>query len=239
MWITLALGGCVAELEPEPEVEDLPGQITVVPSILDFGEVTLHDESAAAIAIANIGEGPLQIYDVAFSDDSRRPHWRLSGGLSGELESGEGVELEVVVRPLDLSDPDVNLIILSDDPESPEVYLPMYASVAGTPDIRLDPDSLSFGAISEGSVSQLTVQIANDGTADLLIKAVSLTGSGGSYTLTVDPTGVEIAPQDSDGLVVIEFAPQALGAITDNLVIVSNDPDTPDATVILTGQGTE
>jgi hypothetical protein len=237
MWMILA--GCVADVEPEPELEEPPGQVTVVPSILDFGEVALHGESSALIGISNIGEGPLQLYDIAFSDDTRRPHWRLSGGLSGQLDPGEGVEVEVLLHPLDLSDPDVTLIIRSDDPESPEISLPMYANVQGTPDIRLESDTLSFGAVAEGDSRSLSIEIANDGSAELEIKSVSFTGGGASFGLSVDPTGVQIAPQAADGLVVVDFTPQALGVITDNLVIVSNDPDTPTATVVLTGQGTE
>lgn len=237
MWMFLALSGCVADIEPEPEAEEPPGQITVVPSLLDFGEVNLHEESTQIIGLANTGEGPLRIYDVAFSDDTRRPHWRLSGGLSGELDAGEGIELEVVVRPQDLSDPDVTLIILSDDPETPEISLPLYANVEGTPDIRLTPETLSFGEVTEGESSTMSIEIANDGSADLQIQAVSFTGGGASFNLVVDPTGVEIAPQNADGLVIVEFVPQALGVITDNIVIVSNDPDTPNATVVLTGQG--
>ncbi|MFT5680645.1 MAG: hypothetical protein ACI8RZ_001551 [Myxococcota bacterium] len=237
MWMFLALSGCVADSEPEVETE-APGQINVSHPLLDFGAVKLHEESSQIVGISNLGEGPLQIYDVAFSDDTRRPHWRLSGGLSGELASGSGVELEVVVRPQDLTDPDVTLIILSDDPETPEISLPLYADVEGTPDIRLTPDTLSFGAVVEGDSVTLPIEIANDGSADLLIKSVSFTGGGASFSLAVDPTGVNIAPQNADGLVMVEFLPQALGVITDNIVIVSNDPDTPSATVVLTGQGT-
>ena len=237
MWMILALSGCVADIETEPEVEEPPGQITVTPSILDFGEVNLHEEATALVGLSNVGDGPLVIYDVAFSDDARRPHWRLSGGLSGELGAGEGIELEVVVRPQDLSDPDVTLIILSDDPETPEIFLPLYANVEGTPDIRLTPDTLSFGPVTEGEASTMAIEIANDGSADLQIQTVSFTGGGDSFSLSVDPSGVQIEPQSADGLIVVAFEPAALGVITDNLVIVSNDPDTPSATVVLTGQG--
>jgi hypothetical protein len=237
MWMILALSGCVADTEPVAEVEEPPGQITVTPSILDFGEVNLHEEATALVGLVNLGEGPLRIYDVTFSDDTRRPHWRLSGGLSGELGAGEGIELEVVVRPQDLSDPDVTLIILSDDPETPEIYLPLYANVQGTPEIRLTPDALSFGPVAEGEASTMSIEIANDGSADLQIQALSFTGGGESFSLTVDPTGVKIEPQSADGLIVVSFEPEALGVITDNLAIVSNDPNTPSATVVLTGQG--
>ena len=57
------------------------------------------------------------------------------------------------------------------------------------------------------------------------------TGSGGGI--------LQSHEIDAAGLVLLARAPRGHGMPSAPLLTVSNDPDTPSATVILTGQGTE
>ncbi len=236
MWMMLALLGCGEQVAPEVE-EVLPGDVLVTPATLDFGAVAVHEEATASVVISNVGEGDLYIYDVQFADDTRRPHWRLSGGRSGRLSSGESIELEVVFHPMDLSDADVTLLIPSDDPDEPQVTVILKGEALGVPALRVEPSQLDFGEVAIGDSARQSITIANDGSADLEIIAVGMANASEHYTVVLDPTGSDVQPLQDDGRVMIDFAPQATGTLTNSITLTTSDPERPSVSVVLTGQG--
>ena len=111
-----------------------------------------------------------------------------------------------MLRPLDLSDLDVELLVRSDDPARPEAALPLLAEAAGAPRLRLEPGRLDFGPVSLGAEADLELTLANDGTADLLVHAVRLDAPG--FQLLAAPADVRLPPGASEGLLSVAFAPQ-------------------------------
>ena len=236
-WMLLAGLAC-GELTYTDDGTTGTGTLAVVPEVLSFQPLHVNETSSAEILLRNIGDGPLHVYDVAFSDDTRRPHWTLRGGRSGLLEPGEKSYLEVDLHPRDLTDPDVSLVVLTDDPERPEVQIPLQATVEGVPDIRLEPVQLSFGRVSvSGERVVKDVTLANDGSADLDILAVGLAESSRDFLILISPAGSSLPPLSDNGLLSIEFSPEDVGTVTAEIIISSNDPDEPRRSLILTGQG--
>ncbi|MCP5098633.1 MAG: choice-of-anchor D domain-containing protein, partial [Chloroflexi bacterium] len=113
--------------------------------------------------------------------------------------------------------------------------------VSGTPpipepEITVSPTSLAFGDVVNGTDSDLTVSITNDGTADLNVSSLSTTN--GLFSI-VSPTAPVVITPASTEIVTVRFSPTATGAQSGDLTIASDDADEPTVTVALSGAGVE
>ncbi len=131
-----------------------------------------------------------------------------------------------------------NVTIKSNDPVTPVVEIPATLTVLGVPDIY-STDSLDFGSTYVGNSAYTTsedLMIENRGTKTLEISQIFVAWVGGIDFHPIETGGISIAPGESFDLSIL-FAPQELGLRNGILVIQSNDPDTPNHFVSLTGEG--
>jgi hypothetical protein len=113
------------------------------------------------------------------------------------------------------------------------------SGAAGVPDISVNPTSKNFGSVNVGSSSSAqTFTVSNDGTDDLDVGTITITGSGASHFAIQNDlaSGQTIAPTGSLTLEVV-FSPTSTGTKTANLSIPSNDPDEDPLTASLQGTG--
>lgn len=104
----------------------------------------------------------------------------------------------------------------------------------GVPNIAVDPIELDFGSIAEGSEVARSVRISNLGTADLVVDAVTFEGS--AAFAVPDPGATLRIDQGSSVIQEVTWTPD--DEIDEGTMrIHSNDPDTPEADVALTGHG--
>jgi hypothetical protein len=106
------------------------------------------------------------------------------------------------------------------------------------PDIFVNPAAISFGDVLIGynSVSELT--ISNEGTADLTIGlAGDSNGLTSPFSFGIDNCSNSIVAPENSCTIEINFQPLTTGAFNDSFNIPSDDPDTPDVTVQLSGTG--
>jgi hypothetical protein len=107
------------------------------------------------------------------------------------------------------------------------------------PNISASPASNDFGSVNVGSSSPpQTFTITNTGTDDLVIGAITLTGTNVNQFSKQDDacSGMTISPSAACTVKVV-FNPTSAGALTANLSIPSNDPDTPNLYIVITGTG--
>ena len=104
--------------------------------------------------------------------------------------------------------------------------------------IEVTPTFHDFGDLEVDSSLSKTFTISNTGTADLVIGALSITGTNASeFDIHNDNcSGQTIAPSATCTVDVV-FSPTSEGAKNANLSIPSNDPDTPTLNVPLSGTG--
>jgi hypothetical protein len=231
-------GGCAspaADSTAAPAV--IPGQISVTPSAIDMGDLALGENLSVNLEVSNIGEGTLTLYDVQVLDDRLRVNWSLAGTTTTTLAAGGATTLVVSFSPHNLDAPSTALKVLSDDPSSPIVTVPLTAASHGIPALRLDVQTVDLGQIAVGSRGTADVRIANDGTADLVIASATLDATDKAWSLAVDPTGVPVPAQSELGAAVIDFQPTAAGVSNASLILVTNDPDQPTTTIQLVGTG--
>ena len=215
----------------------VPGQISVTPSALDLGDLALGENMSANVTVSNIGDGPLRLYDVQVLDDRLRVNWSLSGTKTTTLEAGGATTLVLSFSPQNLDAPSTALKVLSDDPTTPIVTVPLSAASHGVPDLRMDVQTVDLGQVAVGSRATAEVRIANDGTADLTVHATTIEQADKAWSLAVDPTGVPVLSQSESGAALIDFKPTALGISNASLVLATSDPDQPTTTIQLVGTG--
>jgi hypothetical protein len=99
--------------------------------------------------------------------------------------------------------------------------------------------SWNFGNIEVGQSAPVTVEIYNNGTADLNVSSVTLTDDlDAAFTITGPATPLIIAPSASIGVEFeVAFAPSAAGPFSAVVEIESDDADEPLVEVSLSGTG--
>ncbi len=102
------------------------------------------------------------------------------------------------------------------------------------PDIELSVTEIDFGEIdpSDGLPSE-TVLISNLGGVELNLSAVYLVYGDQGFSLGDLQT--DVVPSGADVALTIDFSPKAADAVTDTVVIASDDPDEPTLEIALSG----
>jgi hypothetical protein len=105
------------------------------------------------------------------------------------------------------------------------------------PDITVTPTSLDFGAVAIGDKSvDKVVTVKNDGTANLTITAISLSGTNSDqFERRSDKCSKKTLAPGGSCTVAVRFKPTTSGGKTANLIIPSNDPDENPVNVTLSG----
>jgi hypothetical protein len=113
------------------------------------------------------------------------------------------------------------------------------ATFRSDPDIYARPPSIDFRTIRTGFRSVRLVTIQNKGKANLAIGTPSISGSSAFYfdPLLPDSCSERVLGPARSCFLRVAFKPSSAGWNTGTLSIPSNDPDTPDLLVPLSGYG--
>ena len=102
------------------------------------------------------------------------------------------------------------------------------------PEISLSHSSIDFGEIEVGTSAERTVQIDNIGIVGLKIQSINLSG-GKASPFEILPLVQDDIPPGQNRVMTIAFTPSTDGAFSAEIVITSNDPNTPTKTIHVTG----
>jgi hypothetical protein len=95
------------------------------------------------------------------------------------------------------------------------------------------PPNLFFQEVADSKL----VNISNVGATDLTVTNLSLSGNSDFTLNAANPaTPFVVMPSNTTGIFV-DYLPSGVGAVTGTLTIQSNDPDEPEVTVSLFGDG--
>ncbi len=103
------------------------------------------------------------------------------------------------------------------------------------PDIVVSPEVLDFGRVVESYSAPLEAEVINAGQGVLEIGTVTISGEGANAFVAAE-LPAEI-PNNSSWPLQVTFLPEDPLTYAATLNITSNDPDTPDIAIALTGQG--
>lgn len=213
---------------PEPE-------ITVSPLSLDFGLVENGTTGDITVNIANDGSADLNVSSLSTDNGVFTVE---SPTAPIVIAAGNNTDVTIRFSPVADGAQSGNLTIASDDTDESSVVVSLdgegFTPAPDEPEITVSPTSLNFGSVENGTTSDLTVNIANDGTADLNVS--SLTTDNGVFTVESPSAPVVIGAGNNTDFT-IRFSPVADGAQSGNLTIASDDADESSVVVSLDGEG--
>ncbi len=103
------------------------------------------------------------------------------------------------------------------------------------PDILVDPPSLTYGTLSVGDEETQTFSVQNIGDATLHVGDI-VVGSGIAFTVIGPETQFDLEPGESKE-VTVAFSPMGADENFGQVLVVSDDPDSPQTPVDLLGYG--
>lgn len=108
-----------------------------------------------------------------------------------------------------------------------------FEPAAGVPAIRVRPAAIDFGELPAGTSSDGFFSVENVGDATLTLGTLSIDGAA-SFELNTAASGLDLEPGDTvDGMVT--YHADAVGPEYGQVLVPSNDPAIPQATVQLAG----
>ena len=208
-------------------------QISVVPSGVSFGNVTLGLTNTQTMTLSNPGSATLNVSQATVTGAG----FALSGlTLPLAIAPGQSSAFTVSFTPATASSATGSLSLVSNAPSSPTSIALSGTGVAPILQLSVSPASLSFGNVTIGSSSgPQTVTLTNTGNSSVSISQVNVSGAGFSASGLTPP--LTLAAGQSAMFSVI-FDPTTSGSLTGSVSVVSNATNSP-AAIALSGTGVQ
>jgi hypothetical protein len=211
-------------------------------SVVDFGAVLVGTEASVPLTLTNTGNGVLAVDLYTKGDDA----FAISTGTV-QLETDLVVTISFL--PGALSDYSGSLVVDAGVDGRVEInllgsgtdQLPSDDSgdpPNGAPDITVTPTSYDFGQVDTGTTVSTSFTVYNNGDQALLVSNLTFgdtafSNIGGSLQL---PQSIDPGKNKS---FVVEFAPTQEKNYSTNATLESDDPNSPNFKVTLSGEGVD
>lgn len=164
-----------------------------------------------------------------------RVHWLSASPVSGTVPPGASLEVTVGFDTVDLCGDEfrANLHVLSNDPDTPDLAVPVTMNIPGEPDAVLSSSTLDFGAVNLNQSVTLPLRLANAGGASLTVSGLASSDS----RFTVDIAAPFVVGGCARAMMNVTFTPTTAGVANGTLTFTTDDPGTPVLVVALNGQG--
>ncbi|MGZ4142035.1 MAG: choice-of-anchor D domain-containing protein [Actinomycetota bacterium] len=210
--------------------------LAVDPLALNFGSVhTRKPGPTKTLTIFDDGDSPLTIGRIFVG--GREPGDFTLGKLSAsKISDGHPATITISFKPRGVGARAADLIIHSNSCDSPTTTVQL-AGIAVEQDIKLTPPKVDFGAVTVGTPATQHLLVVNQGGAPLKLVSIGLASHDpGSddvkhFTLQGKPKLPRIMQPGHAIQLTLLFDAAETGPKNVDVKIVSDDPDTPKATV--------
>jgi Ca2+-binding RTX toxin-like protein len=206
----------------------------ITPDGLDFGQWTVGQTSPAQdVTVASTGAADLVVSDVSLS---QAVGFAITANTCATVAPGDTCTISVTFAPTAAGDREADLIITHNAGGTPAtVGLKGSAVVAPveSPTVTIQGGT-NFGTRRIGDTRDQSFRVQNNGPGQLFISNVTVSGTG--FSLPNGNPCPATLPVRGRCDVVVRFAPQAAGAHSATLSVVSNASNSPTA-ASLTGNG--
>lgn len=210
---------------------------SVTPTVVAFPGVAPGSEN---LLLRNTGSGPLEVYDVRLEYQSAQPT-DMNGAPIEEfavelvdpdlpwiVTETDAQEIRVVYTPADDVADDAQLVIESNDPESPLLRVQITSAPVFAV-LEVDPTPVRMPNLTQG-VSRTLVTLRNLGAKNLEVLDVQATGDG--YRIA-SANSFTISPGRAVENVEVVYQPEDVNSLNDGVLRVisnaNNGQDNPDA----------
>lgn len=204
--------------------------ITIAPDSLYFGSIGVGLQQNLNLQIRNAGEKNLVVDSLHVSNDV----FSISGQPSFTLVPGASQWLTVNFAPTSVDTFQAQINVLSNDPDSSNFVVPLtgYGRMLLGPDLTVTPSQLNFEDVAVGLESSAYLTLGNEGEQDLVVTNII------SNDAQFVPAPLEITiPPNSSQLVKVTFKPVAIDTFDSKLTFISNDEDSSEFAVPVSGIG--
>jgi hypothetical protein len=179
--------------------------------------------------------------------DVDAPGWSCTTGLGTvsctrdalDVLASSTLEVEVSSATEGMVTAAATVTIAEIDPQPVNDAIEASAAVlAAQPDIAVVPDPVDFDQAPIGNVAHRAAAVENRGTQDLYISTVTDPGST-DFELTLDACSDQTLAPGAFCAIEVSFSPLVTSFYFSELMIDSDDPDTPTFLVGLVGEGVE
>ena len=223
-------------------VTGLAPEIAVAPLSIDFGDVANGSlSSIETVTITNSGGFPLDVTGLTLGGANAADYSIASDDcVAGTVPANGGTcTVNLQVTPSALGNRTATLTVASDDADEPTVSVSLTVNSIA-PEIDVTPTSVTFPDTLIGALtSNQTITVTNQGTGLLNLSSVTLNGGdiADFNIVSENCTAAPIAASGGTCEVVVNATPTALGSLTTNLRLLSDDADegTLDVPLSVTG----
>jgi Abnormal spindle-like microcephaly-assoc'd, ASPM-SPD-2-Hydin/Protein of unknown function (DUF1573) len=204
--------------------------LSVTPSSASFGSVVSGNTNSQTIQVKNSGTASLTISQATVTGTG----FSLSGlAIPTTLGPGQSGNFNVQFAPKAAGSFSGSVSISSNAPNSPATVALSGTGVAASYTISVNPSSLSFGSVNNGSSTAQGFTVTNTGNSNVAISGVTATGAG--YSIVSGAGAVTLSPNQSAS-VSVQFAPSVAGTVGGSATILSNATGS-NSSVALSGTG--
>jgi hypothetical protein len=204
--------------------------LSLTPSSASFGSVVTGNTNSQTVQIKNSGTANLTVSQATVTGAG----FTLTGlVLPMSLTPGQSGNFNVQYAPQSAGSASGAVSIISNAANSPATVALSGTGVAALYTISLNPGSLSFGSVTDGTAVAQGFTVTNTGSSNVAISGITATGTG--YSLVSGAGAVTLSPNQSTA-VSVQFAPSVAGAVNGSVKILSNATGSV-SSVALSGSG--
>lgn len=172
--------------------------ISVEPTSADFGAVAIMDSEDVQITLCNSSGVDLAITGIQFARGTSHEFYKYHDDLPIVIPAGFAVPVVVVYVPVDNVADSGTMVILSDDPNNPEIEIPLLSSIKASAYLKTVPQVVQFsGTTTSGTLTKL-LQISNIGNAPASIESIQLENGDQSDFTIIDIQKNNVSVINSD-----------------------------------------
>ena len=228
--VALDVGG-----EPIP-TSMLNGQILVEPAVLDFGDVEVGQEGSLPLMIQNTGVDELIIDEMTLTSVTGNGSFRIDNRpWQMTLAPQQDEIFTVTYTPTEDGDALANLIILSDDIDTPEIWVPINGG-CDAPRLKVSPPVVSFEDLPVGCPQAELITLHNVGNAPLVVHGVDFQPTSDDFRATGLPLSKVTLEKNEWMAFTVYYEPETQNPNTAYFEVRSNDPTSPETNVMVTGE---
>jgi len=205
--------------------------VTLTPGSLSFATTTVGSSSPVQnVIVTSSGSAPLHISSVLPSG-ANTADFQVNSTCSGTYPSGSSCSIAVTFSPVGAGQRTASLIISDDAANSPQsVQLTGMGAAPppGTPVVKLTPNNISFGIVTQGaSAGAQVITLTSAGTGPLHVSSVALGGTNLSdFTLTNSCAAAAYAV-GATCTIAVSLSPLATGTRAAFVLITDDAPNSP------------